>query len=114
MNFPDSSNEKKYDQLVKAQKLKSPFKRRLSAERADNGAYGHQMDCKKTKKEHVTDQDGRSRTSSSSSSSGSLHNLGKNTVELETDTGVLERRQKQIDYGKNTVGYENYIAQVPL
>lgn len=35
-------------------------------------------------------------------------------VELETDPAILQRRQKQIDYGKNTVGYVNYTQQIPL
>eukprot|EP00071_Canis_lupus_P047063 XP_022280620.1 uncharacterized LOC474694 isoform X1 [Canis lupus familiaris] len=33
--------------------------------------------------------------------------------EVETDETVLQRRQKQIDYGKRTPGYQCFLQQVP-
>ncbi|XP_006903149.1 PREDICTED: histone RNA hairpin-binding protein-like [Elephantulus edwardii] len=33
--------------------------------------------------------------------------------EVETDEAVLQRRQKQIDYGKCTPGYQCFLQQVP-
>ena len=34
-------------------------------------------------------------------------------VEVEDDPRRLEQRQKQIDYGKNTIGYQRYVVEVP-
>uniref|UniRef100_A0A8D1C7V2 Histone RNA hairpin-binding protein n=1 Tax=Sus scrofa TaxID=9823 RepID=A0A8D1C7V2_PIG len=33
--------------------------------------------------------------------------------EVETDKTILQRRQKQIDYGKRTPGYQSFLQQVP-
>jgi len=34
--------------------------------------------------------------------------------EKETDPSILERRQKQLEYGRSTPEYINYCRQVPL
>ena len=47
------------------------------------------------------------------SSNGSFGSIGTWTKPQETDPVILARRQKQIDYGKNSPSYENYIKKVP-
>lgn len=89
----DTSSEEKFDQLLfNGNRKKLGYKRRSSVDsHHTTSSSGYSL---------VTDA--KSRTESSSSDQI-----------FETDAAVLVRRQKQIDYGKKTLGYKHYVEQIP-
>lgn len=107
--FNDSENEKKFDKLMTEKKIKSPFKRHLSNEKlTDTNDQFDQADKKLKLEDGQSPKKRIRKDSSESSSTGSSFQ----PRECETDRAILDRRQKQIDYGKNTVGYDNYISAI--
>uniref|UniRef100_A0A1Q3EVT4 Putative histone rna hairpin-binding protein n=1 Tax=Culex tarsalis TaxID=7177 RepID=A0A1Q3EVT4_CULTA len=117
----DSANVQKYEKLVRCDMIKSPFKRRLSGD-GDEGdederdVKGGGVDLMLQHKKSKTHEDdhGRERFRRESTDSGDgSSQSSRRPIEYEKDIEILVRRQKQIDYGKNTLGYENYLRQVP-
>ncbi|CAH4028486.1 histone RNA hairpin-binding protein [Pieris brassicae] len=92
---PTSENEPQQQNGRRAtkEKMKSETKDRTSR--------------RKKQKRHNSEHD-----TESVSSGGS--GKPRKQLEIEMDPSILQRRQKQIDYGKNTVGYQNYLSEVSI
>ncbi|XP_037949117.1 histone RNA hairpin-binding protein [Teleopsis dalmanni] len=111
LEFIDGMNEKKFDRLVKQDKLKTPFKRRYSnatstdsrSDSPNSTTSGEVATLRNSFNSRKVEKRVRHNSINSSSSSAST----------EVDPAIISRRQKQIDYGKNTIAYERYLELIP-
>eukprot|EP00742_Colponemidia_sp_Colp-10_P009233 GILJ01010053.1.p1 GENE.GILJ01010053.1~~GILJ01010053.1.p1 ORF type:complete len:192 (-),score=27.81 GILJ01010053.1:215-790(-) len=66
-------------------------------------------------RDHPYDNSVSSNTSNDASSAPKKHAYQKfkQDIAQETDPNRIAKRQKQVDFGKNTIGYDNYTKHVP-
>lgn len=114
IEFVDRENELKYDRLVTQNKIKSPFKRKHSNERlGESVAEEGRENVNETNMKKFKESEPTTTARSESECSSPVPSSTASEVELETNADVLDRRQKQIDYGKNTQGYLNFSMAHP-
>lgn len=114
MNSKETSNQEQ--QSLKRRYDESPVAICRKDLQAPSNDTGHLSKKAKTSgSSHSSPNMGKMRADSISSSGSSCEsgNPMPFKVLYEKDPAVLDRRQKQIDFGKNTIGYDNYIQSVP-
>lgn len=105
---PDSSSSSRDHSTRRDERdTPTPYERQASAYEHDAGANG--INSYVTPAVATTDNYAAGAASGSDSTPG----VRLLSEAKESDPHRLAQRQKQIDYGKNTVGYDRYCAAVP-
>ena len=100
------------DDIIEAA-IRKKKQRDLAKARAKQQQYQEQSPTKSTKILDGLSQCNEKKSPSKADVKKKVFEKKPFVYEPERDPIVLRRRQKQIDYGKNTLGYQNYVGSIP-
>lgn len=83
------------------------------AERAFSGLDKYEKEFKKYESPVVHSRNDDNKENANTNTPTAAKRLSPKPVAIEKDADVLIRRQRDIDYGKNTPAYEEFISSVP-